>query len=142
MSQHFSLSQVYGRHAWVFETLDYFLGFRLNGHLLDQDIQTPAQQSNAQSSLDLVSSDFPRVIVATACQSPPSKHSKISYLFIYFLVLIPWPAESCTAFLVPVAAQACNKLSSNELEPPVLGDVSASCFSAGAGSGIFFFLKP
>lgn len=41
-------------------------------------------------------------------------------------------------FLVPVAAQAYNKLSSNELEPPVLGDVSASCFSAKAGSGIFF----
>lgn len=45
-------------------------------------------------------------------------------------------------FLVPVAAQAYNKLSSDELEPPVLGDVLASCFSAKAGSGIFFFFKP
>ena len=57
---------------------------------------------------------------------------------IFFWFSHPGQQNLAQRFLVPVAAQACNKLSSNELEPPVLGDVSASCFSAGAGSGIFF----
>lgn len=75
------------------------------------------------------------------CPTPLSKGSKNVSPSFFFWFSHPGQQNLAQRFLVPVAAQACNKLSSNELEPPVLGDVSASCFSAGAGSGIFFSLK-
>ena len=78
------------------------------------------------------------MIAHVACQTPLSKGSKNVSPSLFFLFSHPGLQNLAQLFLVPVIAQVCNKLSSNELGPPVLGDVSASCFSAGTGSGIFF----
>lgn len=47
---------------------------------------------------------------------------EVQRISAFFVSSHPGLLNLVQLFLVPVAAQACNKLSSNELEPPVLGD--------------------